>query len=67
LHYPRWITAPHIKERKLAEAIVSLFPQLEKIGASIAESPRILLPGCGTGLQAVICAMRYANAKILAI
>ena len=65
--YPRWITAPHIKERKLAEAIAGLFPQLEKIGASIPGSPRILIAGCGTGLQAVVCAMRYTHAKILAI
>jgi SAM-dependent methyltransferase len=65
--YPRWISAPHIKERKLAEEIVSLFPQLDKIGSSIPDSPRILIAGCGTGLQAVICALRYSNSHILAI
>ncbi|CAB1064543.1 hypothetical protein D1BOALGB6SA_9339 [Olavius sp. associated proteobacterium Delta 1] len=65
--YPRWITAPHIKARKLADAIVKLFPQLEKIGVSIPDSPRILIAGCGTGRQAVVCAMRYTNAKILAL
>ncbi|MEO5338249.1 MAG: tetratricopeptide repeat protein [Magnetospirillum sp. WYHS-4] len=63
--FPRWRVAPHGTPRPFAAVLRGLLPGVNGIPESSA--PDILIAGCGTGRQAVMCARRYAGARILAI
>ncbi len=65
--YPRFIRpAQLLKKSTVREAMQSLFP-LADLGGVAQSSPRILIAGCGTGLQALETAQRFRDASVLAV
>lgn len=66
--YPRWITASisnnSIDIRQLASSIPL---RLSSSALTSSKSLRVLIAGCGTGLQAIEAATRFKNASVDAI
>ena len=63
--YPRWVrTQTVFPPATLAEVVKDLFPSL---AVQVADQPRILVAGCGTGQNAIATARRFAGARVLAV
>ena len=66
--YPRWVQLPrHCTVEPMDATLRRVLP-----GAPLQALPRTVLPsilvaGCGTGQQAIECALRFAQAQVLAI
>lgn len=63
--YPRWVRAeraPRAPIHKILHSFGAVIPADPSF-----TSPEVLIAGCGTGLQSVIAALFYENAKIVAI
>lgn len=66
--FPRWIEAGYAPPPRNMAAVLRSPPLgLDVKDDEIADHPRILVAGCGTGQQAVGTARRYLNASVLAI
>lgn len=65
--YPRWQMIDQPEPRSLQQHLVELFPRLRDDSLALPASPRILVAGCGTGLQAIRMARRIPAADITAI
>ncbi len=61
--YPRWKATQHVRNLKTLEDVVT---SLTGEGSD-QESMDILIAGCGTGRQAVQCALAFPGAKITAV
>lgn len=65
--YPRWIDLPRLgRRRSLADHLALLFPG-QRLDVPPATTLQILIAGCGTGLQSILAAQRYAHSTVLAI
>ena len=63
--YPRWVrTQTVFPPATLADVVKDLFPSLD---VQVANEPRILVAGCGTGQNAIATARRFAGAQVLAV
>jgi tetratricopeptide (TPR) repeat protein/SAM-dependent methyltransferase len=68
--YPRWVKAPRDDApRSIADHLRGLFPGRDIRGASTdgSDGCDILVAGCGTGQHAIGVALRYRDARVLAI
>ncbi len=66
--YPRWIRTPTRGRRySLDEWLFTHFPYLPPSGRHPAAPLEVLVPGCGTGQDAIGSAQRFANANLLAV
>jgi predicted Zn-dependent protease/SAM-dependent methyltransferase len=67
--YPRWHRVPPSAASvfPLRRVLRALFPHLDLARFAVAESPEILIAGCGTGYQAAITAARNPAGRILAV
>jgi Tfp pilus assembly protein PilF/2-polyprenyl-3-methyl-5-hydroxy-6-metoxy-1,4-benzoquinol methylase len=65
--YPRWQMIDQPMAGSLTSYLDGLFPQWRNTMPGLAESPDILIAGCGTGLQAIRMARRIPAATITAI
>lgn len=64
--YPRWNSVPLLAPAgSPSQAMATLFPGHSPFG--LPASPRILIAGTGTGLNAILTARRFPSADILAI
>ncbi|NQW09963.1 MAG: methyltransferase domain-containing protein [Alphaproteobacteria bacterium] len=64
--YPRWRTLDRRPPRTLAQRLERALPALRE--PDIPDGPpRILVAGCGTGRHAIQTALRYADARVLAV
>ncbi|MGD9788642.1 MAG: tetratricopeptide repeat protein [Sulfuricellaceae bacterium] len=64
--YPRWNSVPLLAPTGSPnQAMVALFP--DHAPFSLPASPKILIAGTGTGLNAILAARRFPTADILAI
>ena len=65
--YPRWLrTQTRFDAASPAELLRELFPHAA-LGGLPETPPRILLAGCGTGQNAIACALRFRGARVLAV
>lgn len=64
--YPRWRRLTRRPARSLAEVLREQLPGAP-LALPLAEAPRVLVAGCGTGRHALATATRYAGAQVLAI
>ena len=64
--YPRWLRMPSVRARPLFELLRQRFPHAE-FGPPRDGPLRVLVPGCGTGYEAVDAALCYSNSEILAV
>ena len=64
--YPRWRRLTRRPARPLAEVLREQLPGAP-LALPLAEAPRVLVAGCGTGRHALATATRYAGARVLAI
>lgn len=62
--YPAWVRATAGKGESFAQAIAAIAPDAPK---DMPEDARMLIAGCGTGLQAMNWAQRFPRLKIVAI
>ena len=65
--YPRWTGLPAGRPLPAPVVLGALFPHLDDDPPILPEAPRILIAGCGTGLEAFMVQRRFAGAEILAI
>jgi tetratricopeptide (TPR) repeat protein/SAM-dependent methyltransferase len=67
--YPRWhrVPASLASPFPLRRALRELLPHVDPSRLRVAESPDILIAGCGSGYQAAITALRNPGARILAL
>ena len=65
--YPRWSGLPAERPLPAPTVLRALFPHLRDDPPILPEAPRILIAGCGTGLEAFMVQGRFAGAEILAI
>lgn len=64
--YPRWRRLNRRPARPLAEVLREQLPGAP-LALPLADAPRVLVAGCGTGRHAVATATRYSGASVLAI
>lgn len=64
--YPRWVRPGRGPERTSLPRLLASLGLPVPADPSFA-TPDVLIAGCGTGLQSVIAALAYENAKILAV
>jgi len=65
--YPRWLrTQTRFDAAPPAELLRELFPHAALDGLP-GGTPRVLVAGCGTGQNAIACALRFRGARVLAI
>jgi 2-polyprenyl-3-methyl-5-hydroxy-6-metoxy-1,4-benzoquinol methylase len=65
--YPRWLVTDKPHKTTLTSYLKNLFPGLPEKYETLLDEPDILVAGCGTGLQPVRNARRFAYKKITAI
>jgi len=65
--YPRWQRVADSDSGSFAEVVASRLPWLDPASLPRPSAPRILVAGCGTGRQAIICAKTFPQADILAV
>ena len=65
--YPRWIATPQGTPLTIDELMEERFPPADRPAPVPVSAPDILIAGCGTGLQAIIAAQTYRDARILAV
>lgn len=65
--YPRWTRCSVGEPREFHAAIRGALPELEAHEVPILEQPRVLIAGCGTGLETLRVANTYLGADILAV
>lgn len=65
--YPRWQQITLSRGRSLPEVVKELFPYLKAEAIHNPSKLNVLIPGCGTGQQAVMCANRFSHAQVLAV
>ncbi len=66
--YPRWIKGDFPAEAKTIRNVLESPLLRFDLGDYVTpKNPRILVPGCGTGHQALYVASRYSNATIMAV
>lgn len=64
--YPRWVRMQsNFAAAPLSQIVNELFPHAGV--EALAEKPRILVAGCGTGQNAIATAQRFAGASVLAV
>ncbi|HEX9395236.1 MAG TPA: methyltransferase domain-containing protein [Burkholderiales bacterium] len=65
--YPRWLrTQTRFEAASPAALLRELFPHAPLEGLS-ESAPRLLVAGCGTGQNAIACALRFRDARVLAV
>jgi SAM-dependent methyltransferase len=65
--YPRWTRCQRGEPRPLAEAVRVFLPHLRDEQLPASATPRILIAGCGTGLQTMNVVASYRDAAVLAV
>jgi tetratricopeptide (TPR) repeat protein/SAM-dependent methyltransferase len=65
--YPRWTQVDLGTPTTLGDALHAALPHVPSALAPKAEAPRVLIAGCGTGLQTAHAIGAYKNASILAV
>jgi SAM-dependent methyltransferase len=66
--YPRWVsTAPAGTPVGINEYLRAILPLAPARPTPVTGEAEILIAGCGTGQQAIETALRYANARVLAV
>lgn len=65
--YPRWTRYDVRPPMSLSECVQADLPHLSQAMLPNPERPRVLIAGCGTGIQTMKAATGYANASILAV
>lgn len=66
--YPRWVKASPVGQpTTIAAHLREQFPSVDLRGLPIAETPDILIAGCGTGRHSIETARRFKGARVLAI
>ncbi|MBT3170994.1 MAG: tetratricopeptide repeat protein [Rhodospirillaceae bacterium] len=67
LPYPRWTSVTRLSAKPLGAVLGAILPYANMEGLSISPEPDMLVAGCGTGAQAVASALRYRNARVVAM
>ncbi len=65
--YPRWTRYQVGMPRRLREAVTLALPHVDDHDLPVTETPRVLIAGCGTGIQTMNVLQTYANASVLAV
>lgn len=65
--YPRWTRCQVGQPRPLHEVVRAALPHIGAGELPQAERPRVLIAGCGTGVQTMNVVQSYANASVLAV
>lgn len=65
--YPRWLQVDHPQPVTLFEHVVNLFPSAVNYLSRDNSKLKVLVAGCGTGLQPIRNARRFRDAKITGI
>ncbi len=65
--YPRWRAVGRGNARSVDEVVASALASPALVVGIKARRPRVLVAGCGTGRHAVLAALRYENARVLAV
>ena len=65
--YPRWTSIDRFEPQPVSVLMRNLFPTLTRAETPAFDGPRVLIAGCGTGLQALAAHFRYRDADITAI
>ena len=65
--YPRWLYCDTPESATLADYLDSLFPDSKKKNINLPDRVKILVAGCGTGLQAIRDARRFHHQSVKAI
>ncbi|MDA7776566.1 tetratricopeptide repeat protein [Alphaproteobacteria bacterium] len=66
--YPRWAsTSIQVKSITTNELAQQFKLKISKKASKIAENPKILIAGCGTGQHAIFTASRFKNSEVLAV
>jgi tetratricopeptide (TPR) repeat protein len=67
--YPRWhrLPASLASAYPVRRALRDLLPHVDPARLRVAETPDILIAGCGTGYQAAVTATRNPGARVLAV
>lgn len=65
--YPRWRHLGSRRARRLGETVANAIAAPSIADDIDVERPRILIAGAGTGRHAVMTAVRYAGARVLAV
>lgn len=65
--YPRWTRCQIGTPLPLRDAVSLVLPHVGEDELPATERPRILVAGCGTGIQTMNVVQSYANASVLAV
>jgi ubiquinone/menaquinone biosynthesis C-methylase UbiE len=65
--YPRWVGFSWRGPRPFREAIRGLLPHLEEGQLPLTDKPRVLIAGCGTGLETMRVVSSYETESVLAV
>lgn len=63
--YPRWTRCQMGTPQRFREAVTLALPHVEELPAT--QAPRVLVAGCGTGIQIMNVLQTYADASVLAV
>lgn len=65
--YPRWCNTGNGSPLSVGQTLISRFPHLQGREMRYPETPRVLIAGCGTGLDAIGIATSIHGAQLTAI
>lgn len=65
--YPRWTRCQKGTPKLLRDVITTVLPHVEGHEVSATEAPRILVAGCGTGIQTMNVLQTYSNPSVLSV
>jgi tetratricopeptide (TPR) repeat protein/SAM-dependent methyltransferase len=65
--YPRWTRCQVAAPRPLKDVLRTALPHLDVEQLALADSPRILIAGCGTGIHTMNVLHTYRNARLTAV
>jgi SAM-dependent methyltransferase/Flp pilus assembly protein TadD len=65
--YPRWTRPVLCEPRPVVQVLRDLLPHIEVDGQTFGGNLDVLVAGCGTGMNALHVASRFARARVLAI
>lgn len=63
--YPRWTRCQMGTPQRFREAVTLALPHVEELPST--QTPRVLVAGCGTGIQIMNVLQTYADASVLAV
>ncbi len=65
--YPRWMGVSRRAPRPFRDAVRDILPHLDEARLPLTDTPRVLVAGCGTGLETMRVVGSYQTASVLAV